>query len=194
MGTVGSVVQGIASSKSPGTPASVETNWVVCHDDLEATADAASVFLKPWNSAKTSFHWVKVPDNCTRVLVRGKVSAAATTIATAPIVMLVGAMGADPSTSTNNFTGTHPTSAQPQPNFAKYIRLDNVDQDAAGVTLTLNVTTNGFEDNTYVYGNPYDLDGFDCKGARYVGLMVLTAASVTGGSANLALAEFAFLN
>lgn len=195
MGTVGSVVMGICSPKgSASNPSSVETNWVQCHDNLEATADAASVYLKPYDSAKTSFHWVRVPDNATRVLVRGKVDAAATTIATAPIVAIIGAKGGDPVAATNNFSGVHPTASAANANFAKYTRIDNADQNAAGITLTLCVTTAGFEDNTYVYGDPYDLTGFDVKGSRYVGLMVLTAASVTGGASNAALAEFAFLN
>lgn len=190
MGTVGSIVYGVCSAKgSPNNPSSVETNWVQCHDNIEATADAASVLLKPWNSAKTSFHWVRVPELATRLLVRGKVDAAATTISTAPVVWIVGAHGGDPSTTTNNFTDTPGATT-----FAKYTRLDNADQDATGITLTLCVTTQGMEDASYVYGNPYNLDGFDLKGARYVGLMVATAASVTGGAANAAYAEFAFLN
>lgn len=177
--------------------ASVRGQWVQVNDDLE-TADTANL-LKPWNITRTTFHWAEVPQWATRVLVRARIDLAATTFTTSPVVRMVGAhlRNVDTQTGDNSvklnqaFSGTS-TDA----NSAAFLRLDAAAANAAGVTLSVaSAKTTMFIDTAgYIYCDPPDLTGYDVKGSRYVGMMVETAAVVTGGASNGVFGDILFLN
>lgn len=176
--------------------ASVRGQWQQVNDDLE-TAEAAADLLKPWNITRSTFHWCKVPEWATRVLVRGKIDLASTTYTTAPVVRLVGAFPFDLSTNgldtirKSGFSGV-----ATDVNGAEFLRLDAATANATGPTIPIAASkTTMFIDSTgYIYTDPIDLTGYDVKGAWYVGLMVETAAVVTGGASNGVFGELLFLN
>jgi len=177
--------QGVKTSGAPVNISSVKGFWFVCHDNLEAAAETTGL-LQPFGITTSSFHWVKVPDGATRVLVRARNDAAATTFTTSPVVRIIGMDGVP--TDAGSFSGTAGNA-----NFGEPTRLDNADANAAGVTLTLAATTN-LEDASYEYGDPPDLTGYDLKGCSYVGMVVETAANVTGGAAHGVVGQMRFLN
>lgn len=181
---IGAVVQGICS---PGEGlGSGYSGWVVANEDLE-TADTAEL-LSPANITRATFHWVKRPASARRVLLRGRNNAAATTVTTSPIVQIWGAYS-DPD-SAGAFSNT-PTAAS----GTNFMRLDNADSGATGLTLTLAATGN-LEDALFEYGDleaTTGLAGLDCKNARYIGMLVSTAANVTGGAAHAVAGQMLFM-
>lgn len=177
--------QGVKTANNVVNIASVKAWWFVCHDNLEAAAETTGL-LQPYAIATSAFHWVKVPDGATRVLIRARNDAAATTFTTSPVVRIIGMDGTP--TDAGAFTGTTGDA-----NFGEPTRLDNVDANATGVTLTLAATLN-LEDGSYEYSDPPDLTGYDLKGCSYVGMAVETAANVTGGALNGVVGQMRFLN
>lgn len=192
---IGAIIRAGTIGGQPTFLASVKGQWVQCHDNLEATAESATVLLKPWSAATSSLHWVKVPDGATRILIRAKNDAAATTFTTDARVRMFGAFTVGTGTkvdsavdAANGFSGT-PGDA----NFAEFLRLDSADANANGQTLVLTATGN-LEDASFEYSDPPDLTGYDLKGAQYVGMLPDTAANVTGGAAHGVYGELIFLN
>lgn len=185
---------------SPATTGSVRGLWQLINIDLE-TADTAGL-LSPYLITRAAFIWLKVPDGAVRCLIRGRNDAVATTFTTDPVVRMIGAFPtlpgreADKAIVDSGFSGT-----PGQTNHAEFLRLDSIDANAAGVTIDFSATTN-LEDATYEYTDVPaangeglgGLTGFDLKGATYVGMMVETAASVTGGASNVVRGEVLFLN
>lgn len=166
--------------------ASIKGKWIVCHDNLEATAETAAVLLKPYSAVTTTLHWVKVPDGATRVMIRAKNDAAATTFTTSPAVVIMGAYGTP--NDAGEFSGTVADA-----HYARFLRLDTADSNGAAVTLTLAATGNQ-EDASFEYSDVPTLDGYDLKGCDYVAMLVQTAANVTGGALNGVYGELMFLN
>ncbi len=167
---IGAVVGGTGSSSGQiVVTASVKSSWVVCHDNLKATAETSTVLLTPWNTATSAAHWVRIPDQCTRVLIRARNAASMTSAGTAPVVRCYITDGTP--NSAGAISGTI-TSA----NFGEITRIDNVDSAAAGVTLTLSTNTN-LEDGSYEYSDPPDLTGYDCKGGSYFLMLTETAST-----------------
>lgn len=174
--------------------ASVRGTWYQANDNLEA-AQSAGELLSPASIALSTFHWVRVPDGATRILYRAKSDVAATTVVTSPIVQIWGAygiIGEDGSFSTT--AGTQALSGtDAAANFARFLRLDGITSGATGVTLTLAVT-GVLNDASYRYHEVADLTGVDLKGAEYVGIIVATAGSLTGGASNGVYGEILFIN
>lgn len=176
-------------------PSSVRGVIVPVNTDLE-TADTASL-LQPQNITRAAFSWVRVPDGCSRALIFGRNSASATTFTTDPVVTIWGAFLSYPGPEAEQkvvdsagFSGTITAL-----NHAIFRRLDNV--DAAGTGLTIDFSVSVAEDASYDYTD-YEsttgLAGLDLKGAHYVGMLVSTAAQVTGGSAHEAHGMLHFIN
>lgn len=164
----------------PVIPVSNKGAWVQSHDDCTA-GEAASQLLKPWGITTSSVHWVRVPDNCTRVYVRGKNTATMSGVTTQPVVWLIGAYvtsysetGINAVKAADGFSGTTTDN-----NHATYVRIDNVDSNATGLTLNI-ATTGNFEDSTFEYTDWTSIDGYDLKGCHYVATPVATAASILG--------------
>ena len=165
---------GMPESERRGT-GSVKGLWIVANDNAE-TAQTSGDELDPLAIDDETFHWVQVPEGATRALVRAKIDDEAT-VSTSPTFFLMGAYGGDPSDS--NAKGV------------TFMRLDNADADAEAVTLTIETGANVVTDGTWDISNPVDLDGYDLKGAWYIGLIVDTAASVSTGTVPI---EVMFLN
>lgn len=160
---------------SPGqlvNPVSVKGTWVIANDDAEQV-NSATELLYPASINDATFHWVKVGPGCGRVLVRARIAVAAT-VTTDPVVRIIGAYGSLVAGDNSSFAtdGT-----------VQFMRLDNVDANAAGLTLDLVSSASGqMQDATYAYSDPLpDLDGIDLKGADYVGVLIETAANVNAG-------------
>lgn len=174
-------------------PVSVRGLWQVANSDLE-TADSATNLLKPHLVTRADVYWLRTPTGATRVLMRGRNDAAATTFTTDPVVRIIGAFPTKPgreaevAITDSGFSGT-PGDA----NHAEFMRLDNADAGATGITLDHSATGN-IEDASYEYTDLPDLTGYDLKGATYVGMLVETAAAVTGGAANAVFGMYLFLN
>lgn len=168
---IGAVIGGSGSGVGPiVTTASVKSSWIVCHDNLKATAETSTVLLTPWNTATSAAHWVKIPDACTRVLIRARCLVGISSVSTQPVVKLYVTDGTP--NSSGAISGT-PTAS----NFGEITRIDNADALAAGLTLTLATTGTNLEDATYAYSDPYDLTGFDCKGGSYFLMLTSTATN-----------------
>lgn len=185
---IGAITQGSSSSGSMQvvTVASARGNWVVINDDAE-TAQSATDLLRPAAIDDAVYHWCEVRDGATRCLVRARMAVGAT-VTTSPVVRLVGAYGQI--TSDGSFPNTSAAAVARNPLF---LRLDSADWNAAGFTLTLVTSGTGLNrDNDFAYTDIMpDLDGYDLKGANYVGIMVETAANVDTGTV---LVEILLLN
>lgn len=167
--------------------ASARGNWTVVNDDAE-TAQSATDLLRPAAIDDSTFHWCRVSDGVTRCLVRAR-QAVAAAVTTSPVVRVFGAYG-------NSITaaGSWPdTSAAAIARDPLFLRLDNVDWNAAGLTLTLVTSGTGLNrDNDYAYTDVMpDLTGIDMKGCQWVGVAVETAANVDTGTVPV---ELLFLN
>lgn len=171
-----------ANTKVPGQvvyPASAGGTWITANDDAE-TAQAGTDLLRPAAIDDATFHWVKVGSGATRVLVRAKFAVAAV-VTTDPVVRVLAAYGEPDTIGAFADDGT-----------VKFLRLDNQDANAAGVTLDLITSgASGLRDTTYGYSDPYDLTGFDLKGADYVGIAVETASATDTGTVAI---ELLFIN
>lgn len=151
-------------------PASVKGTWTIANDDAE-TAQSATDLLVPAGIDDSTFHWVEVHPGATRVLVRARMAVGAT-VTTDPIVRIIGAF-ADPASD-----GSYANDGS-----VMFLRLDNADWNATGVTLDL--TSSGStmnSDSVYAYSDVTTLDGYDVKGSWYIGVAVETAANVNSGT------------
>lgn len=168
-------------------PASGGGTWVVVNDDAE-TAQSSTDLLRPAAIDDSTFHWCKVGDGATRCLVRAR-QAVAATVTTSPVIRVFGAYG----TSIAGDGSWPNTSAAAVAGDPKFLRLDNVDWNAAGLTLTLVTSGTGLNrDNDYAYTDVMpDLTGIDLKGCQWVGVAVETAANVSAGTVPI---EILFLN
>jgi len=183
---------GIPRNTAPVAVRDYRGLWLKCHDDL-TVAEAAADLLKPWNVASAEVHWIRIPDDATGVYVGARQAAAVSAVTTSPIVRLYGATGfenadgveeaiGDPN-SAGAFSGTI-TDA----NFAAFNRLDNLDANAAGLTLAL-ATTTLMEDGGFEYSDLPSLVPYSTMGHKWFGMLVETAANVTGGAV-VGLARF----
>lgn len=152
------------------TVASVYGSWIIANDDAE-TAQSATDLLVPHGIDDATFHWVRVGPGCTRALVRARALVGAT-VTTDPVVRLIGAFG-----------NINADGSMPSDGTVNFLRLDNVDANAAGLTLDCVTSGSGLlRDATYMYTDPLpSLDGVDLRGANYVGVAVETAANVNTG-------------
>ena len=164
------------------TPVSAGGAWVICHDDCK-TAESATELLRPATIANTRFHWVR-RGNATRVIIRARVDAALSAVATHPVVRIYSAF--DNGYSDAGGDGLIvPAGTMPDTGTVRVLRVDSINADDAGITLTLPVgTTNTtrIRDASYFYSSPHSLTGTDLLGGDYFGVVVATAASVTDGT------------
>lgn len=160
-------------------PVSTRSEWVKVHDDLEATADSAAELLRPLSTDSTTAHAFYCP-YATRLLLRVKYPVAAT-VSTNPIVRLYG-IWPGPGTA-------HDAPLADDGTF-RVMRLDNVDNNAAGVTITISTGTD-IRDTTYGYSDCPSLDGYDLKGAPMALVLVETAAATSASAAEVVLEAMA---
>lgn len=163
-------------------PASVKGRWATCHNSLIASASSAANLAKPYNAADTNAVWVRVPDNCTRAIVRGKCAVAISAVTTSPVVYCYAV-----------YTDQEITSGGSVPSDATFVRVDATTLAGTGTTLTFGAASANtqVQDATYLYTNPSS--SFDVSGAAYFLLLVQTAGSglTNGGTPT---AEVMFLN
>jgi hypothetical protein len=163
-------------------PASVKGLWTTCHNSLIATASSATNLATPSNAADTNAIWVRVPDNCTRAMVRGRCAVAISAVSTSPVVYCYAV-----------YTANEIANGAPVPADATIIRADADTLAGTGTTLTFAAASGNtqIKDGTYLYTNPST--AFDIKGASYFLLLVQTAgAGLTNGGTPTA--EVCFLN
>jgi hypothetical protein len=153
-------------------PGSTFTDWQTIHNDLTATAETGAVLLRPLTYAGTNVAPGKMPPGATRFLLRGRYPQAST-LTTSPVVRLYGVWGTPTAAGVFADDGT-----------VLAMRLDNVDANAAGVTVTIG-TTADLRDTTYRYTDVIDLTGFDAKGAWYILALTETAGVISAGSIQL---------
>src|SRR5690606_30642040 len=116
--------------------------------------------------------WVKIGPGVTRAVIRAKYPKGST-VSASPVVYPILAYG-EP-----NADGSMPADGS-----VRFLRADNADSDAAGLTLTLTTGGNGLMvDDTYAYSDPVSLTAADLLGADYLGVVVGTAANVGGAGA-----------
>lgn len=158
------------------TPVSSQCARAVANSDATAAQSATELKL-PTSVSGTAFRWLAVGPGVTRVELRLRFPVGTTSVTTSPVVRLLGAIITDggltvPSSTTGDLSGTG----------VEFRRLDTTTETASGVPLTAFVpgSTAGLRDATYAYSNPSDQ--FDVRGCHYIGVMVETAASVSGGS------------
>lgn len=170
--------------------ASTQGGWVEANTDLQ-TADTANLF-KPQLVTRAAVKWLEVPASATRILIRGRNLATMSATGTpAAVISIWGAVGGPDRTllaaATTSPWGTSPTAT----NGGVFMRLDNADSGATGLTLTF-ATTGNLEDGTYEYTDLVDLTGLDLKGCQFVTALVATACAVTGSAA--VDCQFKFIN
>lgn len=187
-----SVAQGsCGGSGSVVHVASTQSGWTVANADLQ-TADSATNLLKPQLATRAAVRWIEVPQTATRVLIRGRNMAAMSATGTpAAVVRIIGVSGGAPDRTLASTATTSPWSTTPggTNGYDGFMRLDNADAGAAGVTLTF-ATTGNLEDGTYEYTDLPDLTGYDLKGCSHVSVLVETACAVTGSAVVEAMLKF----
>lgn len=155
---------------------SAHGTWQQVNDDAR-TAQTATMLYNPSVITDSVFHWVSIPQGTTGCLVRARVPIATTAVVTSPIVYLIGAY----STSESNFDCAGVTDAT-----IRFQRLDSVNIDDAGLTLTFPAsptTTNCQNDAVWFYSKTPSLAGYDCRGAKWVGVAVQTLGACTASAA-----------
>jgi len=175
-------------------PCSVKGQWITAHDNLSATAETSTVLLKPYSATTSTLHWVRVPDNCTRVYVRGKNTATMTGVTTQPVVRIIGAYPTSPGAAADAAieSAGGPSGTVGNAGHCTFGRIDNADANATGLTLAI-ATTGNLEDDTYEYTDWTAIDGYDLRGASYVAMLTETAASVSGIGNQTVYGELMFL-
>jgi hypothetical protein len=163
-------------------PASVKGIWVTCHNNLPAAASSTANLATPGNAADTNAIWIRVPDNCTRAMVRGRCNVDISVAGTAPVVYCYAI-----------YTANEIANGAAVPSDVKAIRVDADTLGGTGTTLTFGAASANtqIKDGTFLYTNPSST--FDLKGAAYFLLLVQTAMTghtVTGTPT----AEVCFLN
>lgn len=180
---IGAVLGGsIIATGTTVYPASVRGRWVTLNDDAKTAVASVSDLLTPTAVVASAAHWCRVPESATRILIRHAYTG---TAGTDPVVRLIGAYPVTDAiglTTSNQFSATSTAL-----DYATYLRLDNVDQNAAGVTLA---DANPWTDGTNKRGAPSTLSGYDLLGCTYVTALIETASATVA----LSWIEGLFLN
>lgn len=146
-------------------PGSVQADWHIANTDLSATAQTAGQLLNPASVTASQVRPVTIPPGATRALVRLRIDDGCSGNGTPAVVVL---MGVD-------------ASGVP-------VRLDNVDQNATGITLTW--TSGDATDGTYDYSDLPNLTGYDMLGCKTLYVLVATAGVYTGATDPTAMVLF----
>jgi hypothetical protein len=188
---MGTVTKGGAeiASGSITYPASVKGSWVIAHDNLSATAESATVLMRPSSYSNTNVHPIYIHDGATRVTLMARYDDAVSTVTTSPVIRVYGVYGPDDAVSAAGVIDETKATVR---------RLDNADSNAAGITLTLETAASAgcINDGTYLYSNELasSLDGIDLRGAKWLLVLTETAASVSGGANTVVACEAMLLN
>lgn len=150
--------------------------WTVANDDCR-TAQSAAMLLSPATITDSTFHWVKVPQGATKVLVRARVPIATTSIGTAPTVRVIGAYE---NGGTINSDGSMPSDGT-----VCFARLDAATWAGTALTVwgVVTLATAEYRDASYYYSNVTALAGYALLGADYVGIPVVVASATTATAA-----------
>lgn len=177
----------LAEAAGGTCPGSAYGSWSTLHDDISSTvtAETSTVLARPLSVTTTSVHIVKLSAGVTRFLPRVKYLQGARVATTQAVVRFYGLYVPEPMTDVLIQTF-------PDDGTIRVIRLDNDDNVAAGLIMTVTNTgtesTSNFRDTTYRYSNVKpDRDGIDAKGATHVLALVETAGVVSTGSGPLSL-------
>lgn len=157
-----------ASSGGLQVPASAKGDWADAIANIEATAQSAAELVRPLSTSSTNVVPVKIGDSCTRILLRAKYPTGSA-ITTSPVVRVFALYGDPTSAGVFADDGT-----------VKFLRLDATGGTTAGITITLD-TTNDLKDSTYQYSSPWSLDLLDARGAKWI-LVLLETAAVHAGA------------
>ena len=165
--------------------------WQTLNADLAATADTAANLLDPLVVTGDRIRVVQVPymnsgskallERAPYFLLRGAVDSSATATTTSPVIRVYGVDAEVNDDGT--WDGTE-----------SFVRLDNADNTAAGITLTFESTIStttmlSDDDNFYTDVEP-DLTGFSTQNCKYVFALVETAGNLTGDSTLIAQIKF----
>lgn len=161
-------------------PGSVKSQWILAYDDASTLVTAGTQII-PNTIANSVFHWVRVPENATSMLIRAR-TPLASTVTTSPVVKVLGMNlpNAGPLSSVGA-----PSNTVTDASYGVFLRLDADTQAAAGITITIVNTASAYSDATYNWCDPYSRTPMDLLGSEYVGLVVTTAASISAGAAAL---------
>lgn len=162
---------------SPVYPASVKGEWVQCHADSEQASSLGTAGCAI-SEGSSSVIPLRISGAGTRVLIRARYATGAT-VTTSPVVK-VWVVDSDP-TITRNAAGTITSVAWATDGTVQYMRIDNQDNSAAGITVTLD-STNDQTDATYKYSDPVSLTGLDLQGGSWLLVTVATQANVNSGT------------
>lgn len=161
-----------ANVTSPGAAvlvaASGKTTSVLPVTIATASAQSAAELMYPQSVTATNITVIRLGSAVSRVLVRARLTTATTAVAASPVVRVFGIIG-----GADDWTAGVP------------FRLDNLDSDAAGKTLTIPASpsdTNMLRDGSYRYSDAISLTATDLQGATHLVVLVETAASITGGA------------
>lgn len=166
IGSENAVIKLDASNVSVVAAGSVRSSWVVVNDNA-TTAQTSTDIDDFENIDDDTFHWQPVPEGATRVWVRGRVTTAATTNTTEPVVAIIGL-------DANNVP----------------MRIDApTDHDTGGITIDFEGTiTESAQYGSFYYSQLTNADGYDIRGCIKVGALVTTGAVITNGVSNQAVA------
>lgn len=167
---------GTAEGASTYVPVGVRGSIVIVHDDATATVATATELLQPFSYAGSNGHWVKRGKGIGRAyfFARQNVAAVGTTD---PIIRIYGAypVSSAPTMPDNN------SGAIPNDGTWVYQRLDNADNNAAGLTLDIVNSGTGLRaDSNYAWSDEtFEIDLQDCW---YFTILCSTAAVASVGA------------
>jgi hypothetical protein len=170
-------------------PASVKGDWAIVHANLSATAESATVLMRPSSYSNANVYPARIHAAATRVTLMARYDDAVSTVTTSPRVRVYGVYGPDDAVSEAGVIDETKAIVR---------RLDSADSNANGITLTLETAASEgcINDGTYLYSNELasSLDGIDLRGAKWLLVLTETAASVSGGANTVVACEAMLLN
>ena len=171
------VALGADISAGPLTyPASVQAAWQTAIVDASASAQSGTDLLRPLAVTSTNINIVRLSPALTRVQLRLSYPTTVTAVATQPIVRVYGVDGPDSALGgTADWTET--TAG------LSVMRLDNVDANAAGLTLSIGLVAADLRVNDTLLSDPNSLTPIDTLGHKWLVVLLQTAASKTGTGA-----------
>jgi len=146
--------------------------WKQINDDARTAQGTTTKLTAPGTITDSTFHWCRLGQGVTGVSVRARVPIATSAVGTSPVVALIGAYAID---SAADPAGINDATVY-------YKRLDSVGIVDTGLTLTFPAsptTSNCMNDASWFHSAEPSIGGYDCRGARWVGVLVMTAGACT---------------
>jgi hypothetical protein len=171
-----------------------QTDWVVVHSDLTATAETSTVLRTPATYSNSNVKPIRVPPWANRLLARLRYSVGITGITTAPAVSFYGVYGPEAGY-------TESTGAFANDGTMRFARID-ANMSLSGTSFTID-GTNDVRDSLYKYstilgevsGSAVSLGvGFELRGCSWVLPLTATAAATITGTGSTVQMEVAFIN